>query len=446
MSCGFVSRRRRVVQVSLALLCGCGGDVPSEPEHVLLAAGGESVCVVQGGRRMRCWGRNDGFALGMGTVEAMVGDDEVPASLAAVEFDGEVQQVAVDVFSGCAVLGGGGVRCWGMAPGARFGLRDWPGNLGDDESLMAAPRLDLGELPGVRSASVGNGFSCLLFEDSQVRCFGSTNSGVLGIGDASEFGEIFGDAPSEPLAAMRAVELGGPVARIATGSTNTCAVLESGDVRCWGRQSSLLGLGPGAAGTFGEHLGDDEVPAQFGPIRLAGGRVEKVSLSTRHACALHADGRISCWGQSGPWLGLEVAVDDPRFGPFVGDDEDPADVGTISIPETFVDVCVSIDHTCALTGAGAVRCWGGAAEGQLGQGSTERFGTDQPVSEVPDVPLGQRVVSIACGDGSTCAQLEGGDVRCWGRNQFGVLGLGRDTSKHLGDDEAVTSVPPVDVG
>ena len=81
-------------------------------------------------------------------------------------------------------------------------------------------------------------------------------------------------------------------------------------------------------------------------------------------------------------------------------------------------------HTCAVTTAAVVRCWGDNRYGQLGDGTTtfRRFRVD---------PLGLSGVGaqISAGDQHTCAVTTGGAVKCWGRNVAGVLGDGTDTNR-----------------
>ena len=90
----------------------------------------------------------------------------------------------------------------------------------------------------------------------------------------------------------------------------------------------------------------------------------------------------------------------------------------------FVDISAGGDHTCALSDAGTVWCWGTNHSGQLG--NNHHRGSVHPVQVCADEacvrPL-QNVVELSAGLSHTCALLDGGTVKCWGRSWAGELGL-----------------------
>jgi alpha-tubulin suppressor-like RCC1 family protein len=83
-------------------------------------------------------------------------------------------------------------------------------------------------------------------------------------------------------------------------------------------------------------------------------------------------------------------------------------------------------HTCALKG-GQVYCWGWNNYGQLGDGTRTDRNTPTLVA---DGAMGNSgVTAVAAGDSHTCA-LKGGKVYCWGYNGDGQLGDGTTTNRN----------------
>ena len=113
-------------------------------------------------------------------------------------------------------------------------------------------------------------------------------------------------------------------------------------------------------------------------------------------------------------------------------------------------VHVNAGGTCAIIEGGRVKCWGKNHRGQLGLGDTRNRGDDpdEMGDRLPFVELGagRRALQLAGGYTHTCALLEEGSVKCWGSNHGGLLGLG-DT-EWRGDEpiEMGDALPVIDLG
>ena len=71
---------------------------------------------------------------------------------------------------------------------------------------------------------------------------------------------------------------------VVTGGNHSCALMEDDSTRCWGL--GLLSLGYPGHGS----VGDDEVPAEVGPLDLgAGRRVVSLGAGISHTCAVLDD-------------------------------------------------------------------------------------------------------------------------------------------------------------
>lgn len=98
-------------------------------------------------------------------------------------------------------------------------------------------------------------------------------------------------------------------------------------------------------------------------------------------------------------------------------------------------------HTCALLLQGEIKCWGKNNYGQLGLGHTNNIGDNETVSSIPVIDLGAKAIDVSAGLQHTCAILEDGAVKCWGENLRGQLGQGNTDT--LGDTEHPFEIEPI---
>jgi alpha-tubulin suppressor-like RCC1 family protein len=142
-----------------------------------------------------------------------------------------------------------------------------------------------------------------------------------------------------------------------------------------------------------------------------------------HTCAVTRGGGVKCWGWN-EYGQLGAGTTEDR--------STPVEVQGLS---GVVAAGAGYRHTCALTNGGGVKCWGLNRNGQLGDG-TAAFSSTTPV-EVHGLTGG--ITAIAAGGSHTCVLMDdahGGGVKCWGLNYYG----------ELGDGTAVySSTTPVDV-
>jgi len=146
------------------------------------------------------------------------------------------------------------------------------------------------------------------------------------------------------------------------------------------------------------------------------GRIDLLTAGIGHTCALTAKEGLECWG-----LNEDGQVGD---GTFV-DKLEPIDVVGID-PNAVIALVSGIKHTCVLTSANEVYCWGLNSSGQLGDGTTEN-------SNVPVYVDGLEgyIVDISAGAEFTCALNSANDVFCWGNNSSGQLNDGTEDNSSV---------------
>ncbi len=369
------------------------------------------------------------FVFSVGEFDVGLSQGEVAFGVGVVDAsDGPVSLSAGGRHT-CALMGLGAVRCWGDNEFGQLGQGDLE-DVGDDEAPATVGSVDIGG-PAVSVVSGGT-HSCALLDSGAVRCWGNGAFGQLGYGNT----DIVGD--DEVPASAGDVDVGGNVIQLSAGDRHTCALLDTGGVRCWGSGAS------GRLGYFGtENLGDDETPASRGDVDLGGPAVQ-IAAGATHTCALLLGGAVRCWGNGA--LGALGYADTNS----IGDDEFPAEAGDISVEGHVVHVAAGGERTCALLSTGSVRCWGLGTDGRLGYGNTSTVGDDETPASAGDVDLGGPVVQLALGAAHSCALLATGAVRCWGSasgsetGANGVLGYGNTLD--IGDNEPPAAAGDVDVG
>ena len=84
--------------------------------------------------------------------------------------------------------------------------------------------------------------------------------------------------------------------------------------------------------------------------------------------------------------------------------------------DKFVEIGSGFLHTCGLTAAGDVYCWGNNEVAQLGRGTV-----GDPESLPIKVPGLSGVTSISVGAAHTCAITKSKTLLCWGQNGNGKV-------------------------
>ncbi len=286
---------------------------------------GLHVCALHEGGTVSCWG--SGF-------EGQLGQGDRGSRYLPVAVPGITDAVAVGAgwSHTCAVHGDGGVSCWGG---------NWAGQLGDgtEESRLLPQRVP--GLEGVVTISAGSESNCAIYVDGALSCWGWAAG--FGAPDYTSPKRV-GDLPA--------------VVSVAIGRELTCAVTVDGKVYCW------------FAGSLSR------------PFRVVGiDDVVTVAVGDGSVCALHRDGGVSCWGQNNSVGQLGHGTTAPTLQP----GRLPAISDAVAVSVSWGSPAVGA-HACAMHEDGSVSCWGGNGLGQLGDGTYETRLTPTHVVQFETIP------------------------------------------------------------
>jgi alpha-tubulin suppressor-like RCC1 family protein len=327
---------------------GGGGDGGGNgPQVVEVSAGGLSTCARLASGEIRCWGRNLNGELGNGETS---NGESTPVPVLGFT---DATRLESGHSNHCAFGADGRVYCWGSNGSEQVTPDENVSSITQPTDIGAASIADIG---------LSDDAICVMLEDEGgINCLGSESDPV-----------VYG-LPTFP----------DPVASISGGFHHGCAVLETGEVLCWGSENS---------GEAAREDIVDNIPS-----------IAKVAPGNEHTCALSDSGTVYCWGSN----------DSGQLG--VGSNQRPDGPVAVEGLDRIVDIDAGFSHTCALDADGAVVCWGNDTGGFFQPLPTGIFG------------LNEGVEMISVGSYHACA-LQAGKVLCWGRGDEGQLGNGDESS------------------
>lgn len=400
---------------------------------------GPKTCAIFDGREVRCWGLLD-----VGRV--VVGDEfgEMGINIPVVDVGSESlpQDIYASIAGTCVLFVNQRIKCWGIQTAlgnehSRFTEFDDPAEMGDNLAFV-----DLGTGVKVKEMCLTTDYACALTTEGKVKCWGDNFYGQLGLGDTIHRSENVGDMGDN----LPYVDLGNDLraTEISCTGLHTCVVLESGDLKCWGRNhKGQLGLGDT------EDRGDEagEMGTNLPLINLGSGlTVQHVSTGDSHTCALLINGGIKCWGlNSNGQLGYEDTVDRGTSPSHMGDNLLRVEYGG----GVVLDLTLGDFMSCVrLAGTAGVKCWGRNIHGSLGRGHSANIGDAVGTmgSALAAIDLGGSVLDLFPGSANACVSFTDLSLKCWGSNFNGELGLGDTENRGDEPGEMGTALPFVDLG
>lgn len=251
---GTTTSRRTPVDVS-GLTSGVAG----------ISANGYHTCAVMNNGAVKCWGYNAFGELGNGTTNS----SSTPVSVSSLSSG--VSVVKAGEYHTCALMSAGGVKCWGQ---------NYSGQLGDATFISKLIPVDVSGLTsGVAALSTGGLHTCALTTGGGLKCWGDNTYGQLGNGAT---------LPAPPSSTPVSVSgLTSGVKVISGGSRHTCALTTGDAAKCWGNnQYGQLGNGTTGLSSF--------------PVNVSGltSGVNVIRAGYWDSCALMLSGGLKCWGDN----------------------------------------------------------------------------------------------------------------------------------------------------
>lgn len=329
-------------------------------------------CVVKTDGNMACWGANNQGQLGDNT-----SGNNKATPVAVTSLSGGVLASAMGTQHTCAIKNSDGTLwCWG---------NNSSGQLGIGSTTTKVIPFQVGTY-SYKKVAAGANHTCAIKSDDTLWCWGNNTARQLGDGSAVS-------------TQLNPVQVSGSSDRykeVFAGNNETCGILTTDDLKCWGENTYAQSSG-GGAGTISSFVATPTIVD-------AGTAYAKVAIGSYHACAITTLGALKCWGLNGSGqVGDSTGID--KYIP------------TVIYSANASDVTAGSTHTCAVV-SGILQCWGANSFGQLGVGTTT--GAYAPLT------VGGSVVAVSAGNAHTCAILSDSSVKCWGMNTYSQLGNGKE--------------------
>ena len=225
-----------------------------------------------------------------------------------------------------------------------------------------------------------------IFRKNVIKCFaGSRAAHVFGI----ESEDVFNDYKKpEEATAVKFGDSYYPIEIISIGASYACARMQTGDVKCWGKNFyGILGYGDfDDRGSYENQMGNYLPFVDFGT-----NYVISMTSQAMWKCGLLDNARVKCWGYNGQYqLGLGHTQN--LFSPseFISLDS------TLLVKQMAI-MDGSTSGTGVLLSDGNVKVWGNGKSPHL-----------------PSLSVGEEIVNLQGIDSGFCSLTLDGFVKCWG--------------------------------
>lgn len=331
-----------------------------------------NLCLISSEEELYCLGSNTTGQLGLNPAFANL----VPRASEESHYIKIVDPPSFGAGISCGLKESGQLDCWGLL---------YKGD-GTPSRLYEEPTEIIGA-SNVLDVAVVSGTFCWIEQGGGVKCLGRFNTGAE---------NQLVERHSTPFIIENL-----NAKKIFSARSRFCAIDQQDNLQCWGDYFI----------DFQDPIFATAVPIA---VNLSAG-VESFAMNSSSSCAVLFNGEVYCWG-----FDLDKVTDTFSDGAYY---EIPRKI--YRLPDAR-DIAATEDSYCVVSkDEGNVYCFGSFEDGQLGVGFVE------PTTDVSKAIGLAGVSKIYGGPNQYCAVLETSRVRCWGRNQFGQLGINSSGSVWL---------------
>ena len=317
----------------------------------------------------------------------------------------------------------GTVKCWGT---------NWYGNVtGDGGTTNQTTPVTISGISNATEVGIGLTFSCAVLSNGTIKCWGQGDSGQLGNGSTNNNP----NSPATVSGINNAISVSG-------GRMHACALLSTGSIKCWGKaENGQLGNG--------STTGNSSENNQTIPVDVSGiSNAINISAGLQESCAVLDTGSVKCWGagfgttpvnissdiqnaiQVSTWSNQTVVLDNGS----IKFRESNGTIETILEISNAIQVSNDALTSCAVLDNGSVKCWGAGGFGSLGNGNNNNETTPVFVSNINNAKQVSTSGSLgfaSVNESHSCAALSDGTVKCWGAGGYGQLGNGATNNQNI---------------
>ncbi len=324
---------------------------------------------------------------GINTVPATATESSTAENIETVP----VESILHNGSPSAAIMSNGDLYCWGDN-----GFGD-VGNGTTKEQLT--PFRVLSNVKFAVCNESGNLYNTMMAitENGDLYCWGYNGDGQVGNGTTEN--QL---TPFKVLDNVKSIDSYGERNSLVT------AITENGDLYCWGENE------------YGK-AGNGTTEYQYTPVKVLN-NVKSVNEKSNTMTAITENGDLYCWGYN-------------EYGQ-AGNGATEEQLTPVKVLDNVKSVNKYYETMAAITENGDLYCWGYNNYGKAGNGTTENQLT--PVKVLDNV---KSIDSYGKSDSLITAITENGSLYCWGYNEYGQVGNGKEGYNEEEDEPELQLTP-----